>query len=621
MSAGAAPTPAPQRTIGEILLAHGYVDQEQLDRALARQQETGFPLGQILVEAGAITRLELASALAVQWSDMPIAVPVNDDDGRPALVTGDGERKARLAPAPDPAWQEELSTTVRALASRLEHVEASLVSFTADDDENEAVDHELETLKARLEASETLLAETAQRSSESLTSHQLEERLGTVAAALETALSRADELESRLAPLAAEIQHTAAGVERHSSELERRSAAFDETIIHLRASVAALADQPTADPGLGAQVADLARRIDALPGSDRLEELNHVVAALNERPSADPLLAARVEELGRRIDELAAQPTGDPALSEAVSALDERVSDMAGTAIVEQLRREVAALADRPVIDPALGEQLSELARRVDLMAERPAGDPALAQRVAALESGLTAELSAGRARLDELETRYAERPDEPGVTFAHLEQHLAPVEQASEAFEQRLAAVAESWASERKALERRIDELASQLHRARPVDPAGNVLPPATAVPGTTPSDGSGADDLNRLWFAVERISLQLTEHHRDIDRLLTSGDSDGRLEELTARLDDLEDRATLTAWPEPGPGSAAPASSNGDGTGSRALARKLDELQKATRSEREKLLTQIDQIVGSLEWRLQRLESATSAAPPLGS
>ena len=39
-----------RRTIGEILLEHGFVTQEQVDEATAVQAETGRPLGQILVE-------------------------------------------------------------------------------------------------------------------------------------------------------------------------------------------------------------------------------------------------------------------------------------------------------------------------------------------------------------------------------------------------------------------------------------------------------------------------------------------------------------------------------------------------------------------------------------------
>jgi hypothetical protein len=605
MSAEPAPTPPPQRTIGEILLAHGYVDQEQLDRALARQQETGFPLGQILVEAGSITRLELASALAVQWSDMPIAVRSNDDDSRQGLVASDGgERKARLAPAADPAWQEELSTTVRALGTRLEHVEAALVSLTAQDEGESAVDPELEALRARLDASEALLAEVARRSSESLTPDQLEERLCTVAAALETALSRADDLEAQLAPLATRI--------------ERQGHGAEAAIAELRASLAALHERPAGDPSLAARVAELSLRIDALPDSDRLEELNAVVAALEERPSADPVLATRVEELSRRLDGLAAPPEADPSLADAVAALGERVSRAAGAEVIEQLQRQVASLAEQPTTS-LLEQRLSELAARVEQLAQRPAAEPGLAERLGALEAGLTAELSAGRARLDELERRQVDSGAETGTTAAEVERSLAVAAQASEALERRLAAATEIWATERAMLERRLDELAAQLQRSRAL-PQGDAVPPATGVPGTAPSEGSGADDLNRLWFAVERISLQLTEHHRDIDRLLAEGDPDGRLDELAGRLDDLEDRATVSAWPAAGPGGPT-AGSNGDGPGARALARKLDELQKATRTEREKLLTQIDQIVGSLEWRLQRLESVRSAAPPLGS
>lgn len=67
-----------RRSIARILLDHGRVTQEQADKAVAIQAQSGQPLGQILVEAGTITRLELASALAEQWSDsgVPLAPPL-----------------------------------------------------------------------------------------------------------------------------------------------------------------------------------------------------------------------------------------------------------------------------------------------------------------------------------------------------------------------------------------------------------------------------------------------------------------------------------------------------------------------------------------------------------------
>src|SRR5262245_21129201 len=101
----AAPAASPQRTIGEILLEHGYVTEEELAAAVQRQEETGFPLGQILVEAGAITRLELASALAVQWADVaPARAPLEEQTARP--------RSARRQERDDEEEEEEAEAPI-----------------------------------------------------------------------------------------------------------------------------------------------------------------------------------------------------------------------------------------------------------------------------------------------------------------------------------------------------------------------------------------------------------------------------------------------------------------------------------------------------------------------------
>ena len=71
-ASGASPT---TRTIGDILLERGFVTSEKLEEAVKRQEHSGKPLGQILVEEGAISRLELASALAEQWSDIGSVSP------------------------------------------------------------------------------------------------------------------------------------------------------------------------------------------------------------------------------------------------------------------------------------------------------------------------------------------------------------------------------------------------------------------------------------------------------------------------------------------------------------------------------------------------------------------
>ena len=48
-------TATDRQTVGDILLARGYIKQDQLDQAIGSQQQSGKPLGQVLVEAGAIT--------------------------------------------------------------------------------------------------------------------------------------------------------------------------------------------------------------------------------------------------------------------------------------------------------------------------------------------------------------------------------------------------------------------------------------------------------------------------------------------------------------------------------------------------------------------------------------
>jgi hypothetical protein len=56
--------PAPR--LGEVLLQHGVVNAEQLAVALAEQQQTGRPLGEIIVELGFAPGAMVAQALATQ---------------------------------------------------------------------------------------------------------------------------------------------------------------------------------------------------------------------------------------------------------------------------------------------------------------------------------------------------------------------------------------------------------------------------------------------------------------------------------------------------------------------------------------------------------------------------
>ena len=56
--------------LGEVLLQHGIVNADQLTIALAEQQKTGRPLGEIIVELGYAPGPIVAQALATQRGGM-----------------------------------------------------------------------------------------------------------------------------------------------------------------------------------------------------------------------------------------------------------------------------------------------------------------------------------------------------------------------------------------------------------------------------------------------------------------------------------------------------------------------------------------------------------------------
>jgi polyhydroxyalkanoate synthesis regulator phasin len=62
---GSAPT-RPWRPIGELLVDAGVITRAELDEALAEQRKTGQRLGEILIESGRISWLALAQAIGDQ---------------------------------------------------------------------------------------------------------------------------------------------------------------------------------------------------------------------------------------------------------------------------------------------------------------------------------------------------------------------------------------------------------------------------------------------------------------------------------------------------------------------------------------------------------------------------
>jgi len=72
--------------MGEILVDHGVLTPELLDRRLLEQREEGSPLGRILMSHGDVTRLQLWAALAEAWNIDSIDLIADPPD--PSLLDG-----------------------------------------------------------------------------------------------------------------------------------------------------------------------------------------------------------------------------------------------------------------------------------------------------------------------------------------------------------------------------------------------------------------------------------------------------------------------------------------------------------------------------------------------------
>ena len=141
------------RRIGDIVLELGFASEEDVAKATIEHEKTGQPLGQILVELGTITRLELASALAEQWSDqsasiklLPIPPPASPPRSAPEPHHDDDQYAARLqdavaelaqrvgagAAAPTEEFDDrvtDLAERVEATVARTQRIEATLATL------------------------------------------------------------------------------------------------------------------------------------------------------------------------------------------------------------------------------------------------------------------------------------------------------------------------------------------------------------------------------------------------------------------------------------------------------------------------------------------------------------
>ena len=106
-----------RRPIGQILVEKGEISEVDLQAALEEQDRTGRRLGEILIEQGRTSWLALARAMAEQVLDIQ-SRPEEAEVGREAkpatdpveLVRAMAEKVARFAPVPEPLPPPQLSS-------------------------------------------------------------------------------------------------------------------------------------------------------------------------------------------------------------------------------------------------------------------------------------------------------------------------------------------------------------------------------------------------------------------------------------------------------------------------------------------------------------------------------
>jgi hypothetical protein len=125
-----AAAPIPWRPLGTLLVARGFLTEEQLDAALDEQSVSGRRLGEILVERGFIPHSTLSLALAEQYGIHP-SVESGFGTGLRVLLQRPEPELQPEAPAPAVELAEPEPLPVTHLEERLEEQWAQLAAAQA----------------------------------------------------------------------------------------------------------------------------------------------------------------------------------------------------------------------------------------------------------------------------------------------------------------------------------------------------------------------------------------------------------------------------------------------------------------------------------------------------------
>ena len=112
---------------------------------------------------------------------------------------------------------------------------------------------------------------------------------------------------------------------------------------------------------------------------------------------------------------------------------------------------------------------------------------------------------------------------------------------------------------------------------------------------------------------MAIERLSLHLGAHERALTEIMGANGIVAQVRELGARVGDLETYGG-------GDGSGSGEGGGGDAemrAEVRSLVRRLDQAESSQKSDRERMIEQLERAAGAIDWRLQRLETPQGDEP----
>ena len=151
-----------------------------------------------------------------------------------------------------------------------------------------------------------------------------------------------------------------------------------------------------------------------------------------------------------------------------------------------------------------------------------------------------------------------------------------------------------------------RLDELAPRLDELAPrLDQLSAEIDERLAALARPVSadDSEVLQHLERVRLSIERFGLHLGEHDRALADLTAPWGVEERLEELATRVEEVA---------ASGPRGDAPPSSAGLPSGDLgALMQRVEEAETASQADRERLMSRLEKMGSSIDWRLQRLET----------